>query len=1549
MFQIFDMSGQGTDTSFVKQLKHRPDQEDLAGKGRKKKREKKAGPDEAEQFLESLEPEAEKIRHHNERFDSIEQSVESYKTSFAEYLGQLEADANSLELKKDFYAKALRLIDGLNGTESALLDLKNKQLSEVEGSVHELIMSEGGIPPKAMKEYDRINQELDGLRDKIQAKLEEIEQLKKDDHETLVNKGHEQGATDANGVVGQAQAERAKEQAQRFFDETVSRFKEAINQVSAIKPGEFTGDNVAFEPPTSWKQIVGENHDINKELLANLEAMSAEAEFEQLYSDLQVAVEHKNEELKTEKEKASVFDDAEEAELEEQLDAVGATVAAGAEQSEHKLRELETLKRQLKTLESKISAKKNKGNQPKYNREMRKEFDREAAKLKVRIAELENDLNPDGTEAAPDTSTIMEPASPDGNQEMPVSDQEALLEQQLNEEIERISQLPPKEQAGIIEGLANAGYWVQMAKSKAFRRLTSSLTVGKNQESGWNKYITEYSKTYERDAVRAEKMRSQKKGALTSAAGLGTLAGNMARLGRVAYDFAGGSLRSLNPFRHVTTGALFVARGAEAGKEMRLSNQEVISKNRTLAHVDFGAEMTDIERKEAEGAMSSVAEEAWALYEKAGIKDIRIAGADGTVDRAKLDEAKQLMDKAYRENLPEDLKKRLGRLDVSGASLLERFFLKGDVISSIKAINEKLVKIENTHWYTPKEREQRKQAVLASSEKLLKDLDRMIGDQGAVDWLAYTAKKAEWTGKAAANIMLLDTVRIAWQQLPELAHAINDWRIGTSHALADTPPQGRTELPPEAETVNKQTIDKLDGKTPQGTTSAKSTVFGSNTSATKAAAPAEAAPVQSDGRGGGTQENQGSSKGSAPAREQVPAAKPGSTPNPAVFNNTMPVSRPAPTAERAPLQQGSQGGGTQESQGSSKGSAPVQEQTSSAKRAPAPAAAPAHPEPAAKPSAAAEAKVFDPSKHFSEEAVVRKGDGVIRVLKRQIVESPEEFGFKGDANDDAAVERFAATTAAKVAAENGYWNRETGEEVRLATQSIGRTAYVLERSNDGKLTVHEFSNNKPGQALFQKEESHASGSAFEGKGHEKYEYLYKAAKAEGAGHAADRLAGGSPAAESVPPEMRELLAQKDGGATDLAKDPHGVESEAAKLARARYAELAHAVGKDANGNLLIKDTEIAKVINFNDGISPDEKAKLDFWKEHVNELKTGSQAKEFFGLAERVYAGKPRIEYSGHLLQAYGQMPEEVKAFPGRAAGYLKIFGKVGYGDTVREGVKEMLGLSHIKEFNYKVVLRPDGVVVVEDVKLPGAKHAVDVYMSHDKIGMMQPNSFMGMGRWDFWKGDLGVKGGQPTLSLDAKNLRQLTHNIHNIDNLNELNDRRFARVGREGRAGQEKEIKMIPSEPEPEVVSKAEAKAATAPDQAKASGGAGDARPAAPEPAAKVGIPADEKTPAQGVAEKLDAQKPTALSPEIRVGLDKAISGRQVNFEELKKYKNEDIIAYYEQRRGAVFANEPRVRFNQSLEALRNGTPQQQNAAKTGLALMARRLVLPALRAEKR
>ena len=131
-----------------------------------------------------------------------------------------------------------------------------------------------------------------------------------------------------------------------------------------------------------------------------------------------------------------------------------------------------------------------------------------------------------------------------------------------------------------------------------------------------------------------------------------------------------------------------------------------------------------------------------------------------------------------------------------------------------------------------------------------------------------------------------------------------------------------------------------------------------------------------------------------------------------------------------------------------------------------------------------------------DSAVIRKGEGVTHALIRQLKESsnPEDFGFKGDINDDKAVKLWAKDVAIKT----GYIDSETGQEIRVGTKGIDKAAYVLDKDANGEIIVKE-------QFKGEDVEAHKEGSEFEGKEKEKYEYLHKKQVTEAAKKAATEL------------------------------------------------------------------------------------------------------------------------------------------------------------------------------------------------------------------------------------------------------------------------------------------------------------------------------------------------------------------------------------------------------------------------------------------------------------
>jgi len=1419
-----------------------------------KNKELKGSGSEAEDFLKSLAPEQERVKFFNDKFQSIARSVEGHKNSFADFVGQLESNQNSLEDKKLFYTKAMHLIDKLKASRVNLSDLKLKDLSVVEGSISELVSTFNGTPSKAMKTYEQLNKELSDLGDNIHAKILEIEQLEKADHETLIAKGQEQGVADPDGVVKQAQEERAMGKAQDFLNDKVSQLKTAINLVKSVNPENFTGETIAFEPPTSWGQIMGEE---KGELLSNLNKLSAKGNIDQLYSDLQVEVEEKNKAIKKYRSSivgsVSVFDAGEEADLEQKINTAGAAVVSEFENKEKNQAVLDSLKNQLKSLEQKIKEVNGNGKLT-YNRKTRKAFAMDAKKIRVKIAELEESFNAESTELQPAKmpaetllpaeESVSEPElsnevnnDQSETENMKLTDGFKAFNINLKEldTVDGFNNLTNAQKELVLEGLKQS--LLAATEERGFDKFQA-----KQKEAGFvKKVLLGMTKNFQ--IARLEKQ------ALVdlSQEGIELHRQNLNNLVQVvsggpdvvdkdgeiflnfteseSFNLAANSFAALPvEWSYQTATKQQQERYASAKKEYEAEKQTLINMNNRrqgaekallkqnnidsqIALYQFINSHPDVEKeleKKASntswfrGIKDTITERGGYMAAGYGMRAattslLGVAGLPlGAMvmggymarrrTRQQLTEQETL---ARRGNLQRDSKRPKTRLEEAK-----------NIVSVVDKKNGGLIgKLESLSLAIESAKDSDKIGPLLQELKIRLDYTQGKAEDGLVNF-------GNSEERLANQLKLVQTISFGRSQLAALNGNVNkgsrggemlemrlqrflgyqEGRIteaqsrlvqknmvrgallggafatvgmglrwlwseynGPSSANAEHrlgKLKEATQLPPVMKVIDGDKIE-----TEQVQLINNNTVNGSTVK-------------NPDGSSSVKYENQSS------------VIKP-----PMVVDAT--AGGQAPQVEKAPAQP--------------VGKMPIQEQTASARHQ-SPNLAQSGSEKII-PKTGVEAAGFDPKKNFTEDAVVHKGDGVVRIFKRQIVESPEEFGFTGNVDDKAAVEKYAAVMAPKAAAETGYWNRQTGEEVRLGTKSIGRAAYVLERSNDGKFTVHEYFNEKPGQEWFQKQEANVSGVVFEGKNHESYEYLHKGGAAK---HLAEDGAQGVGQKETLPQEMQELLNENDREASELAKYPdRNIENPAIKLAQERYEELAAVVGKDETGTLLIKETEIAKVIDYRDGIQPDEKTKLLFWKANLNELKTGHQAKEFFSLTERVFAGKPRAEYSASLLKSYTGMPKELKIFPGRAVGYLKVFGKVGYGDTVREGVKEMLALGHLKDLSFRLDdTRTDGVVVARGIKLPGARNEVDVYIGQNKIGMTQPNSLFGI-RWDFWKGDFGVKNDQPVLDINAKNLEKLTNDIGNINQHNDINERRFAKNNIDGLPVQEKKIEFTPNPPE--------------------------------------------------------------------------------------------------------------------------------------------------------
>ncbi|MFH1677872.1 MAG: hypothetical protein ABH888_03620 [Patescibacteria group bacterium] len=129
---------------------------------------------------------------------------------------------------------------------------------------------------------------------------------------------------------------------------------------------------------------------------------------------------------------------------------------------------------------------------------------------------------------------------------------------------------------------------------------------------------------------------------------------------------------------------------------------------------------------------------------------------------------------------------------------------------------------------------------------------------------------------------------------------------------------------------------------------------------------------------------------------------------------------------------------------------------------------------------------------FSD-ATIRKGEGIEHVLIRQLKTNPENFGFKGNLNNADAVKEWAGGEAHRMAIKAGYVDLKTGQEIRIGTKGIDSVAYVIEKNQEGELSIHEHFKND--EKVFKSVEIHKlaedfKSAKFEGKELESYEYKH---------------------------------------------------------------------------------------------------------------------------------------------------------------------------------------------------------------------------------------------------------------------------------------------------------------------------------------------------------------------------------------------------------------------------------------------------------------------------
>ena len=329
-------------------------------------------------------------------------------------------------------------------------------------------------------------------------------------------------------------------------------------------------------------------------------------------------------------------------------------------------------------------------------------------------------------------------------------------EEKEKREVKReLDKIPENQREKLSFGLSNLGFFVEEQKDKFFAETFKRASKLIGEKGATKKFWEVLGKNFEKDAERARKnIEAAKKGKKKRLASAGYLAGNVLKYGRTLTDVLGYTLGS--PLRYVMMSGMFFARGAEAAKETRLQNEEVIEKTR----------VNDINK---------ASEEAWKVYEEAKTQ----AGGERI--------SKEDLENAYQRNVPQDLLDRLKRKPDPGVGngILQKIIRK-DIELSVKSINEKIEKIEIDESLSKEEKETKKERILNRYSRHLKTLDRAVSQYGTVDGLAVGAKYTETAAKTVVAGIMAETVVRGVQALWE-------WRF------ADILSDRESALPPVTE------------------------------------------------------------------------------------------------------------------------------------------------------------------------------------------------------------------------------------------------------------------------------------------------------------------------------------------------------------------------------------------------------------------------------------------------------------------------------------------------------------------------------------------------------------------------------------------------------------------------------------------------------------------------------------------------------------------------------------------------------------------------------
>jgi hypothetical protein len=298
--------------------------------------------------------------------------------------------------------------------------------------------------------------------------------------------------------------------------------------------------------------------------------------------------------------------------------------------------------------------------------------------------------------------------------------------------------LPEEDKEKIGWGIGVIGLRIERKKNiwlaKTLGWTLKKLEIDNKGTTG--RFVKELANSFTREAKNAE----QKAKEATSGRAKHTLSkiagwGNLVKYGRLLADATGMTVGAAN--RLAMMGSMAFTKIAEAGKEARFKNEEVLEKTR----------IQDVEK---------AYDEAMRIYERA------IAKTGGNKEDGSTISTEALKN-AYLMEMPKDLHERL-KIPSTANSFIQEI-IKGDLAGAIARLNIKIEKIEGNKKLSLEQKTRKVEALLLTQRKNLEDYDRIITQYGTVDGLALTGYYAQKAGKAAVATMQVQTLILSAEKL----------------------------------------------------------------------------------------------------------------------------------------------------------------------------------------------------------------------------------------------------------------------------------------------------------------------------------------------------------------------------------------------------------------------------------------------------------------------------------------------------------------------------------------------------------------------------------------------------------------------------------------------------------------------------------------------------------------------------------------------------------------------------------------------------------------